>query len=262
MTSKDWFPIGSKTPASDIPDVFIALPTYSQVMCEFAASLMALLGRVRCKIQFHGGDSLVTRARNNVTHDFLRTQIPWLLFIDTDLVFSPECILHLLSHGPSVPIVGGCYPRKKPGPAEWILNGLPNTSPDPKTGLQEVYEIGTGMLLVHRSVFGAMKEAYPHLRYRCDGNKDIRWDFFPVGTWRGPEAKDGEEARYLSEDWYFCQLARAIGYRIYADTKCWSKHIGMVAYPFPDQDQIKEAPALTATERPMVREVQIFGEAA
>jgi hypothetical protein len=33
---------------------------------------------------------------------------------------------------------------------------------------------------------------------------------------------------------YICQLARAIGYRVYADTKVTARHVGVVAYP-PDK---------------------------
>lgn len=199
-------------------------------MVEFTGSLMNCLRKIIARVEFHAGDSLVTRARNNVTHTFLQSQIPWILYLDTDLIFPAEAIERLCSWGPEYPIVGGCYPKKKVGPAEWVTNCIPGVGPR-EDGLQEVTELGTGMLRIHRSVFGALREAYPQLRYRCDAAHDIRYDFFPVGTF--PNA--GQENRYLSEDWYICQLARAIGYRVYADTKVSAKHVGVVSYPFPPE---------------------------
>jgi hypothetical protein len=238
MTANDCLPVGHRRPASSgdpVPDVFIALPVYSQLMVEFTGSLMNALRSNLARVEFHAGDSLVTRARNNVVHTFLQTKIPWLLFLDTDLIFDADAIKRLLSWGPEYPLVGGCYPKKKVGPAEWVTNALPGVGPRPD-GLQEVAEIGTGMLRVHRSVFAALREAYPQLRYQCDANRDIRYDFFPVGTWK---TGDMAEARYLSEDWYICQLARAIGYRVYADTKVTARHVGVVAYPFPPPEAPK-----------------------
>lgn len=245
MTSNDCLPIGTKRPQPvERAEVFIALPTYSTWVGQFAMSLINALPRMKAAICPAIGDSLVTRARNNIAHEFMKTDIPWLLFIDTDLEFPPEHIEHLISHDSRFPIVGGCYPKKKLGSPEWVLNAMPGSSPD-ANGLQEVAEMGTGLLKIHRSVFAAVREAYPQLRYRCDAHKDIRYDFFPVGTYRDATFKPEDPARYLSEDWYICQLARAIGYRVFADTRCTAKHHGSIAYPVTFEDQKPATPAQT-----------------
>jgi len=253
MTFADCLPVGSKSRGAGAPDVFIAMPVYSGLQVEFTGSLLEVIKSVNSRLEFHAGDSLITRSRNNVVHSFLQTDIPWLLFLDTDLVFPVEHITRLLSHGTQYPLVGGCYPKKKLGPAEWVCNVLPGAELR-EDGLQEVGEMGTGMLKIHRSVFGALREAYPQLRYKCDGNKDIRYDFFPVGTFKPLDAKPEDDARYLSEDWYICQLARAIGFKIWADTKCTAQHIGIAAYPLdakvPDNAEANKAATVTKTNKP------------
>lgn len=244
MTFTDCLPTGAKTRAPEKQDVFIALPVYSALYVEFTGSLLNALRTINARLEFHAGDSLVTRARNNVVHNFLQTDIPWLLFLDTDLVFPVEHLQRLLSWSTEYPIIGGCYPKKKLGPPEWVVNALPGVECRPD-GLQEVAEVGTGMMRIHRSVFGALREAFPQLRYRCDGNRDIRYDFFPVGTWKSANAKPEDDARYLSEDWFICEMARSIGYRVYADTKVTAQHIGLAAYPL---DPKKPAESQKATE--------------
>jgi hypothetical protein len=232
MDSHSCFPVGT-APArqfAEEPSVFIGLPVYSAPLTQFVGSLMNALNKVRARVEFGVGDSLVTRSRNNIAHAFMQSRCAYLLFIDTDLDFPAEHIERLVAHPATYPIIGGCYPKKKVGPAEWVANALPGAAPD-ANGIQEVMELGTGLLRIHRSVFGALREAYPQLRYRCDGAKDIRYDFFPVGTYRDHTYKAEDESRYLSEDWYLCQLARQIGYRIFADTKVTAGHWGFVRYP-------------------------------
>jgi len=38
------------------------------------------------------------------------------------------------------------------------------------------------------------------------------------------------DRRMISEDWFFCDRARALGFTIYADTKVILKHIGTVVF--------------------------------
>lgn len=237
MTSSGWAPIGGEhlnKPAipADEPRVFLALPIYGGIEAEFFATVLQCLQRMRSRVQVLQGDSLIPRSRNNLAHEFRKNcKAPFLLFIDVDLILDPVGLEHLVNLPPEYAVVGGCYPKKKTGPAEWVCNPIAGTAPD-TNGLQEVYEMGTGMLRVHRGVFEAIAASYPQLHYTCDGNRDDRVDFFPVGTF--PDQRNVGTVRYLSEDWYLCQLARAIGFKVWADTKCAARHLGRIAYPFPD----------------------------
>lgn len=246
MTSNGWAPIGGEhlnKPAipPEEPRVFLALPIYGGIEAEFFATLLQSLTRFKSRVQVLQGDSLVPRSRNNLAHEFIHNcKAPFLMFCDVDLVVDPAGLEHLINLPPEYAIVGGCYAKKKIGPAEWVCNPIAGTSPD-ANGLQEVREMGTGLLRVHRGVFAAIAASYPQLHYTCDGNHDARVDYFPVGTFwdkeAGPEGKG--YSRYLSEDWAICQLARAIGYKVWADTKCAARHIGRVTYPFPEPEAPK-----------------------
>jgi len=212
-------------------DVFLAIPSYGGkpiYQCIRAADASVLLKDNPAKVvQLYVGDSLVTRCRNELVRLFLNSDCKYLLFIDDDLEFDPRHIARLRSH--NLPIVGGLYFKKNLLHAP-VLN-RPGQAFD--NGLLEVGEIGTGFLMIRRDVFGAMKE-YFDIEYTGAGDQEqgARWDFFPVGR-KDPSPK----AQYLSEDYYFCQRAGEIGYKVYVDQKVVINHIGMASYP-PQQDHL------------------------
>lgn len=177
------------------------------------------------------GDSLVTRARNNVVAGFMASDCDELLFIDTDIVFTPEQIFRLVSHDES--FVCGLYAKKKPE-LEWVANALPGAATDPVTGLQEISEGGTGLMKVHRRVFRALEEAHPELYYTCDTSKKTAFAYFLDGVFDTPAGR-----RFLSEDWYFCQEARKLGFPVLADTRVQVVHEGWAQYPLPQASAAK-----------------------
>src|SRR4030095_14738248 len=127
----------------------------------------------------------------------------------------------------------------------------------PKTGLVELRRCGRGFMLVKREVLEAMKEdnGGPALRYHK--HEAIQWDFFPSGAVTGalsaleiPEDQvpegltqnkidaDGFPIReWISEDWYFCERARALGYPTMVDARIALGHVGIKEYRF-NQSQV------------------------
>jgi hypothetical protein len=220
--------------------LLIALPCYGGVHPHFMASMFGLLVRPPCRltVRQHIGDSLVTRARNALCAYFLHGDWSHLLFLDTDLSFEPGDIHRLAGHGDAHDIVGGIYHTKSPT-GNWVLNGMPQGEDGGtrEDGLREVLYLGTGMMLIARRVLEAMREARPEIQYEVDDDQrgqdhggDVQWDFFQVGTHASRQAG---RVRYLSEDWYFCQMARDLGFRIWADTRVMASHHGECAYPIP-----------------------------
>lgn len=215
------------------PNLFIAIPTYGGTPVEFTQSLMKLQADPPCdySMQFMPGDSLVSRARNTLTAEFLKTDCTHLLFIDSDLVFSSEQIRRLVEH--DVELVAGFYPKKKDGSLEWVCNALPEESAPLPCGLQEVRYMGTGFMLIKRSVFERMIEHYGDaLRFVPDNAQDeTQHDFWAVGVYAYTDGK----RRYLSEDWFFCQRWLDIGGKVWGDTRVILKHIGTATYPLKSQ---------------------------
>jgi hypothetical protein len=204
--------------------------------------LLDLVRRPPCHLRFAFmvGDSLVSRARNRIAAKFLADpDATHLLFLDTDLIFSVEQIARLLSH--EKPFLIGLYPKKQEELA-WVCNTLKEFGGrDPETGLQRILYGGTGCMLIAREVFEAIMEKNPDLRYDPDdGEEQIPlYDFFKVGV---HESGTGRR-RYLSEDWFFCQLAAEAGYELHADTHVVLKHCGDAIFPLQKIDQEQEVSA-------------------
>lgn len=212
--------------------LFLALPVYGGYHPHFTGALMQYLTHRHrpygLMVRPLVGDSAVGRARNRLAAQFLASDCTHLLFLDTDLVFGPADIQRLVDH--PEPIVAGLYPKKQPSLA-WVCNMLdPSPAPRPD-GLQEVKYAGTGCLRIAREVFESMADAYPELEYQPDDGEQFdgrMWDFFTMGVWRCPETG---RRRYLTEDWWFCQRARDMGYPIWMDTQIVLKHCGDAVYP-------------------------------
>lgn len=227
------------------PDIrlYVALPVYGGYHPHFVPGLLDLVRRPPCHLQIAPmvGDSLVSRARNRLAAKFLQTDATHLLFLDTDLIFSSEQIARLLSH--EIPFVIGLYPKKQAELA-WVCNTRAEFGGrNPETGLQRILYGGTGCMLIAREVFPAIIEKFPELAYDPDDGEPDQplYDFFKVGIHHDPVVN---RRRYLSEDWFFCQLAADAGYPLFADTHVVLKHCGEAIYPLSLETQ-ESAPAIT-----------------
>lgn len=242
--------------------VFLALPVYGSLDAFFAQSLIQLLNNPPgpLMLRMNPGDSLVCRARNTLTADFLESDATHLLFIDSDIVFSTDQVARIMAHPED--IVGGFYPKKQPGETQWVCNGHPTPTEPRADGLQSVRYMGTGFLRISRRVFVRMIEVYgDQLRYQPDHHPRCEYDFWSVGVYHSLASSAGERAgergRYLSEDWYFCQRALDLGFAVWGDTRIVLRHVGQAIYPLPtQQDQIfgKSLPT-TATDTAGTREL-------
>lgn len=224
--------------------LLIGLPIYAQVPTFFMQCLLNYIKHEPVKTEIHiaQGDG-VARSRNALSAEFLRGDYTHLLFIDSDLVFSPDHIVRMLSH--RVDLVGGFYPKKQDGKLEWVINTLPQPMPEPTVdGLQPVKYVGTGFMLIARAVFEQMIARYPEIEFVEDyGRRTKAHDFWSMGVYR---EKDGS-GRYLSEDWYFCQRWLDMGKTVYADTGVVLKHIGPAIFPLSHQE-----PEIYNTPKPVV----------
>lgn len=228
--------------------VFVALPVYGGLDPFFSQALIKLIHSApfEMALRMNPGDSLVSRSRNTLTADFLESDCTHLLFIDTDLVFSGEQIQRLLEH--DVDIVGGFYPKKQEGPIEWVCNACLPPQPVLPNGLQEVRYMGTGFLLVKRTVFELMIDRLGrNIGYKPDHRDRREHDFWAVGPYHYPDGS----CRYLSEDWMFCQRALDLGFTVWGDTRVVLKHVGQAVYPLRTQEeQLFSSPAAVGNGTP------------
>lgn len=187
------------------------------------------------------GDSHANRGMNKIACAFLKSGCDVWINIDADIIFSRRDIDNLLSH--DVPLVYGIYPKKE-DKAEPCLCTFPTPPVPDERNLAEVRRSGRGFMLVRRELLEAMKEdnGGPALRYHNHG--EVQWDFFPSGPVIGEfsalgdgKDEDGFPLReWISEDWFFCERARALGVKTLVDVRIALGHEGGKVFTFgPDQ---------------------------
>lgn len=254
--------------------LFIGTPAYGhQVTVGYLKSMLSLVEVLRQnKIASHlfafGNESLVTRARNSIVAHFLGNKdFTHLLFIDADIIFSPQTVLRLLQK--NVEVVGGCYPKKG---INWekVREQVPKEKDDlkllaksldyvmsfatdneskfnatiEKDGFTKVTKIGTGFLLIQRSAFEKMIKAYPEGKYinQLKGYSDPKvMDYFYTffDTMVEPENRN-----YLSEDYAFCYKWLKTGGEIWMDTLSPLGHHGSIDFRGSISDVIQDLKGL------------------
>jgi len=186
------------------------------------------------------GDSHADRACNKMANAFLKTDCDAMLIIDCDIRFRRKDIERMVSHlQHGHKAVWGIYPKKNldTEPCVCTFNEVP--MPD-EHGLAVVRRSGRGFLLIHRSVFEALKvdNGGPCRRYH--NHDEVQWQFF----WSGialPEhsAMSGTDpdgypiAEWISEDWQICETIRThLNIPTLIDTGIALGHVGSHTYRF------------------------------
>ena len=243
--------------------VFVATPMYGGMAhglyIKSSLDLQTTMNKygIDCKFSFLFNESLITRARNYLVDEFLRSDYTHLLFIDSDIHYNPQDVIALLALDKDV--IGGPYPKKSINwgnvaqaarnhpdlepkeleqlVGEYVFNVVKGTKQFTVTDPLEVMEIGTGFMLVKREVFEKMEKEYPMIRYKpdhvgqanFDGSRYIHAYFDTVIDSKG-SITDGGSERYLSEDYMFCQMWRKMNGKIYLCPWMKTQHIGTYAF--------------------------------
>lgn len=236
--------------------LFIATPMYGGnchgLYMKSAINLQILMNQLglECRFSFLFNESLIPRARNYLVDEFLRSGYTHMLFIDSDIEFNPQDVLSLLVFDKDV--IGGPYPKKSikwdnvklalqknPNlPAsdlekvvgDYVFNPVPGTTNFNVYQPLDVLEIGTGFMMVKREVFERYAKQYPEFEYTPDHQGQANFDgsrkihaYFHCDI-------DPKSNRYLSEDYWFCQLWRNMGGQIFYCPWMLTKHVGTYAF--------------------------------
>lgn len=225
--------------------VFIATPAYggncSILYMKNMIDLVFALSAAGYNSMFAdlSNESLINRARNNLTKKFLDTDADYLLFIDADEGFSAEGVIKMLKE--DVDIIGATVPLKE---INWdsvkaaAIAGAEdlqrytgvynvNATADQTQGIDpnsmfEVNNVGTGLMLIKRHVFEKMIPITESYRSDQSPNKgETVYNFWNIGIFNN---------RLLSEDFYFCTKWKELGGKIYAAPYVQVTHMG--TYPF------------------------------
>lgn len=243
--------------------LFVATPMYGGMAhglyIKSALDLQNVMAKygVETKFSFLFNESLITRARNYLVDEFLRTDFTHMIFIDSDIHFNAQDVVALLAMDKDVS--GGPYPkksinwkniaetaRKHPDMppkdleklvGEYVFNVVKGTKSFSVTEPLEVMEIGTGFMMIKRNVFDKMKESFPQIHYKpdhvgqanFDGSRYIHAYFDTVIDYKDSITGGGSD-RYLSEDYMFCQMWRKIGGQIFLCPWMRTQHVGTYAF--------------------------------
>lgn len=237
-------------------NVLFAIPCYDQQITE--PTMMSLIKTLMYfrdyNIKFAVAtitDSLINRARNNMVAKFMANeQFTHMMFIDADISWEPDSIIKMLWHNQDV--MTAAYPIKK---IEWdkVVENVNNNIPADKlqensmrfvvnaakdefnktlnvvNGAVEIFDAGTGFMLIKRETILKLIEAYPELKYSDDtgslNDEEKAWTYAFFNSYIDPHLN-----RFLSEDYGFCRYWQKIGGKIWVDPLIHLGHLGRMKY--------------------------------
>jgi hypothetical protein len=217
----------------NIFNLAIAVPSGATWHADFAMSLVLLMLALqkhpiegyagRGVMLFNKRTSILPKSRQELVDDALRAGCTHLLFVDSDQTFPAYLIHKLAAHKKRVV---GCNVATKSIPANpTARNFNPNWhggdkvyTDDNSSGLEQVWRLGCGVLLLDLSIFESLKKPY----------FAIKWE----------ESKND----FVGEDWYFCEKLEEKAIPIYVDHDMSKQigHVGSMTYTHDLVGEIKQ----------------------
>ena len=267
--------------------IFVATPMYGGICggqyCKSTADLSALGAQYQMDVRFFYlfNESLITRARNYLVDEFLRSDCTHLMFIDSDIGFDPNDVIALAviaAEGSDKEIVCGPYPKKciawekikravdkgfadknpenlEKYVGDYVFNPKEGTGSIPLDEPVEVLEGGTGFMMIQRSALEKFAAAYPQYSYLPDHVRTEHFDGTREILQYFQAEIDPKSKRYLSEDYWFCQTMWDI------DVKTWLcpwmklQHTGSYVFGGSLIDLAQIGAGATADESSMPRKI-------
>jgi hypothetical protein len=227
---------------------------FFQSMLELAVNFTKL--NIPFEMMTIGNESLIQRARNGIVAKFMAdSSATHLMFIDADITFSWINIVKLLLCGKE--LCGGCYPKKcfnwdkikhqiQKNPAlsddelmakslDYVFNPIyhkegENVVIKLNNGMAQVKDIGTGFMLISKSVINKMIKKYPETKFMNNvagyGTNNVGDYFYALFDC----CIDPISRVYLSEDYLFCKRWIDIGGELWLDLSTNLNHTGIIDY--------------------------------
>ena len=161
-------------------------------------------------------ESLVHRARMGMTKEFLESDFSHMMWLDADIDFTPDDVISLWNMDADIAV--GVYRMKTEYSmfAAWVDGELI----DDLDQFQEPIEVdyaGTGFMLIKRECLEALARKVPHYENEVEEIPALYQTPIRHGT-------------LLSEDYFFCELARDNGYKVMMDPSVRLGHWGLKRY--------------------------------
>jgi hypothetical protein len=199
-------------------------------------------------MSFMFNESLITRARNAMAHQFLKTDCTHLFFIDADIRFHAPDVLKMIEADKD--IICGIYPKKeinwgsvkramdsgvandelKWHTGSFVVNlvGYAGEVTVPVNEPVEIWNGGTGFMLIKREVFEKLADLVPsYTNDVTDLSGNIKND--EIKEYFTTSIEPGTN-RLLSEDYHFCRIWREAGGQIFAAPWAHLAHVGSYVF--------------------------------
>ena len=173
-----------------------------------------------------GGDALIGRSRSMFLTIYLLDDDmpPYLIWLDSDIVFNPEDLHRIAGHlRAGYDLIGGDYAVKAAiQSANYGING----ELDYDGKVHEIKWLSTGFMGVSKKMVADIQKKL-NLPLLHQGEHCECYPFFESGYRKldSPTNK-GQTEVYISEDWDFCDKAAKCGYKPYLDTSVRLGHKG------------------------------------
>jgi hypothetical protein len=161
-------------------------------------------------------ESLVHRARMEMTASFLKTSYAFMMWLDADIEFELEDVAKLWNMDADVAVGLYCMKRSDLPLSAWRNGRLVKIEECP-SGPFEVDYAGTGFMLIKREVIE--KLAAVHGTYEGQHGMVPALYMTPI-----------HNGCLESEDYFFCRIAREAGFKVIADPTIKLGHYGLFRY--------------------------------
>ena len=214
------------------PSLYIAMPCYDMVKIQTMISMVKLVAQLTTagiKKEVNTMKSpYIAYARNILTARFIQSDYDYLLFVDSDVEFEPECPLRMLVAQKD--IVCTPYRIKTNDPAQVkYTTTVKDTQNVPilPGGLIEILQGPAGMMMIHRRVFEKLIKERPDLEIKTHKHRDLFPKDLKIFSFWDCTFKDGI---WTGDDIAFCNLARSVGFKLHANIESPLTHHGSYGY--------------------------------
>ena len=207
---------------SDHLRLAVCIPSGSHWLAQFGTSLVSMVANFTMKKApgyrsqelrvINIRSSILSKNRLDSVKAARAMHAHYLLFLDTDHTFPADLPQRLLAHGKLV-VAANCVTKSLPAHPtarnrSEVPNGVPVYSDPDSSGLEQVWRIGTGVMLINMKVFDKI------------GNGVWDMKYIP------------EKDTYQGEDWSFCEACEEHGIPLYIDHDVSREvgHLGLMNY--------------------------------
>ena len=191
--------------------VFIAIPSMDTLPALFCQSLALLKRSGDTMVGFEVG-SLVYNARNNLARQAIKAEADWVLWLDSDMVFSPDLLQRMMKVCTENDIdflTALCF-RRKPPYTPCLFDKLERLPDDKGASYTALMSVPDGRFKVGGCGFAGVLMSTDVLMSVASKFNGRMFDPLPG----------------FGEDVSFCWRARQCGYEIWCDSSIEMGHVG------------------------------------